>query len=473
MIKKVFCFLLILNIVIFSFTLSVNAVQGADTCAFEELELEDYLAIIDDMAETEEYPHFFAENADRYKDFQERYPDMPFETVIALVNVNNDMEGYRYVDIVTEPDELYVLLNKNFMLPQDWEPEELTNIGHGFLVRPEAAEQLEKMRAAMRDDNLNLVIVSTYRTIARQRNLFNNAASSRGVRRAERSIARPGHSEHNTGLAVDVLHRGATGSLSSMRFEGTSQFSWLVENAHEFGFILRYPQGYTEISGYIFEPWHWRFIGIPIATAMKNRGIVSYEDFYGRYLVQGMRDKVNEYIKEQQRLAEEAEAAALEAAELEAAETAARLAAEEAAEAELARIETVIRIASQAAADEALARTRLDAVGREAMVHDTTYINIHFTVMLSVLGLLATAAILYIANVKSIGLLSVLRQVRQGDGSSVLRRQRDGSSVLRRQRDGSFVLCRINTPFGTSFRQYLQAKLAFIIFKRFFRVAQN
>jgi hypothetical protein len=89
-----------------------------------------------------------------------------------------------------------------------------------------------------------------------------------------------------------------------MRFERSRQFAWLVENAHEYGFILRYPLGYTEISGYIFEPWHWRYVGIPIATAMHNKEIISYEDFYGRYLVQDMRDKVNEYIREQQRLAD-------------------------------------------------------------------------------------------------------------------------------------------------------------------------
>jgi LAS superfamily LD-carboxypeptidase LdcB len=214
------------------------------------------------------------------------------------------MEGYRYVDTVTEPDELYVLLNKNFALPQDWEPDELVRIGHGYFVRPEAAAQFEKMRAAMREDNLNLVIVSTYRSIERQRSLFNRARRSRGVERAERSIARPGHSEHNTGLAIDLMHRGASSPLSNMRFERTSQFSWLVKNAHEYGFILRYPQGYTDISGYIFEPWHWRYVGVPIATAMHNRGIVSYEEFYGRYFVQEMRDRVNEYIREQQRLAE-------------------------------------------------------------------------------------------------------------------------------------------------------------------------
>ena len=92
MIKKAAYFLFILNILLLSFTSSVSAAQGVDSCAFKELEFEEYLTIIEAIAETEEYPHFFDENAERYRDYQERYPDMPFDVVIALVNVNNDRE---------------------------------------------------------------------------------------------------------------------------------------------------------------------------------------------------------------------------------------------------------------------------------------------------------------------------------------------------------------------------------------------
>jgi len=379
MIKRVVCFLFILNILLLSFTSPVSAIHGVDSCAFKELEFEEYLAIIGAIAETEKYPHFFIENAERYEDYQERNPDMPFDVVIALVNVNNDMVGYRDVDIVADSTEISLLLNKNFSLPPDWVPDELIDIGRGYLMHPQAAEQFIIMREAMREDNLNLVVISTYRNFARQRNLFNNALATRGVARAERAFARVGHSEHHTGLAVDVMHRGHTGgTMTSMRFERSMQFSWLVENAHEYGFILRYPQGYLEISGYIFEPWHWRYVGVPIATAMYDREIVSYEEFYGRYLVQGMRDKVNEYIKEQQRLAEEAEAAAIAEAEaLEAAE----LAVAEAAEAELARVEAMIRAAAQTAAAEALANAEAEAAELEAAIRNASYFSIHFNVL--------------------------------------------------------------------------------------------
>jgi len=402
MMKRVFYFLFMLNILLLSFTSSVSAVYGVDACAFKELEFEEYLAIIGAIAEAEEYPHFFAENAERYNEYQERNPDMPFDVVIALVNVNNDMVAYRDVDIIADTTEISLLLNKHFSLPPDWVPDELIDIGNGYLMHPQAAEQFEKMREAMREDNLNLVVISTYRNFARQRNLFNNALASRGVVRAERAFARVGHSEHHTGLAVDVMHRGHTGgTMTGMRFERSRQFSWLVENAHEYGFILRYPQGYLEIGGYIFEPWHWRFVGVPIATAMYDREIASYEEFYGRYLVQGMRDKVNEYIKEQQRLAEEAEAAAAaEAAALEAA-IAAELAAAEAAEAEMARVEALIRAAAQTAAAEALANAEAELTELERIINDATNFSIHLSGMTSILGLTAIAAVLYVTSRES------------------------------------------------------------------------
>jgi D-alanyl-D-alanine carboxypeptidase len=445
MIKRVACVIFTIVIMLFSLTLTVNADQGADACAFRDLELEEYLAIIDTMAETGEHPHYFVENARRYMAFQVRYRDMPFETVIALVNVNNDLGSYHHVEIITEPDEIYVLLNKNFALPRNWMPDGLTSVGSGFQMRPEAAGKFNEMRAAMRDDGLSLVVVSTYRSIARQRNIFNNAAASRGVQRAERSIARPGHSEHHTGLAIDVMHRSAVSPMSRMRFENTAQFAWLVENAHEFGFILRYPQGYSQISGYIFEPWHWRYVGIPIATAMHNRGIVSYEDFYGRYLLQDMRERVNEFIVMQQRLAEEAEAAAVAAAAAEAAAIAAREAEEkaaaEAAAAELLRVEIMIRETLQTSAAETFENAEASAAMLGVSVFDVSYINRHFMIMTLMLVLSAAAAVLYVVSPK-----------------------RKASFALRRQGDGSFVLCRIKRvkPSSAIARlQYRQVKFAF------------
>jgi len=244
--------------------------------------------------------------------------------VIAYVNVNIDKGPYNDIEPVAEPDEITVLLNKHFALPSDWSPSDFVDIGSGHLMREEAATHFILMREAMREVNLNLVVVVTYRSFSTQRNHFNNALARSGRAVAEGSNARPGHSEHQTGLAVDVLHRGHDGGLMvNQGFERSRQLEWLVENAHNYGFILRYPNNYRNISGFIYEPWHWRYVSVPVATAMHERGIVLFEEFYGRYLVQGVVDKVNAYILHQQALAnaeKAAEEAAAEAAE--AAETA-------------------------------------------------------------------------------------------------------------------------------------------------------
>ena len=401
MIKKLACFLIILNSLLL-FTSPGSAVQGADFCAFEELEFEEYLAIIRVFAETEEYPHYFNENEDRYKDFQKRHPDMPFDVVIALVNVNNDLATYIDIETVTDPTEITVLLNKYFSLPPSWEPDGLIDIGFGYLMHPEAAEQLTKMREAMKEINLNLVVISTYRSYQRQIILYNEALETRTVERAERSYARAGHSEHQTGLALDILHMAySDGPLHEMRFELSTQYSWLMENAHEYGFLLRYPRGHLPLSGFVFEPWHWRFVGAQVATAMYNEGIVLFEEFYGRYLVQGMRDKVNEYIQEQQRLAEEAAAAAVAAAAEAAAEEAAKaaeLAAAEAAEAELARVEAIIKAAAQAAADEALEKAAAEAAELKALAAERSSAARYFIVLLVVIGVYAAASVLWVAR---------------------------------------------------------------------------
>jgi D-alanyl-D-alanine carboxypeptidase len=379
---------------------SANTNQGASACAFEYLEFEDYLAVISAIAETVEYPHFFIENEHRYEEYHSNNPDMPFDVMIALVNVNIDKGAYTDVYPVADPDEISVLVNKHFELPPDWSPDDFTDIGGGHLMREEAAAAFILLREAMGEAGLNLTVVITHRSYATQRNHFNNAVNRLGLASAEGGFARPGHSEHQTGLAIDVLHRAHDGGLMmNMGFENSRQFDWLVDNAHDFGFILRYPSGYRSLSGFIFEPWHWRYVGIPIATAMYNEAIALYEEFYGRYLVQGMRDKVNAYLIEQQELAEAAAAAELEAAEAAAvelaAEEAAALAAAQAAELEAAELAE----AEIAAAQEA-EKAAAEAAAEPAAVTVPFYENRHFLEIIPLFSIVAAVALSQILKKK-------------------------------------------------------------------------
>lgn len=248
------------------------------------LDFEAYRAMMSDISYAGEYPHFLEENAQRYYDFKTEHPDIPFCAIIAYVNVNVDLGFYDYIEAVGDPYNVSALVNKNFALPPDWMPSDFVSIGYGHRLREEAAEQFFKMREAIREAGLRLRVISSFRSYQAQADNHRRGVNRAGLESADRQFARAGHSEHQMGLALDILHRSGFNFMTQANFEYTEEFAWLLENAHMFGFILRYPAEYTHIHGYIFEPWHWRYVGVEIATAMFDDGIVLFEEFYGRYL---------------------------------------------------------------------------------------------------------------------------------------------------------------------------------------------
>jgi len=260
-----------------------------------DLYFDEFLDLVAGLAD-DEYPHFLVENADRYDAFQRLHPDISFCAIIAFVNVNVDLGFYYYIENVPNPYAVYALVNKHFTLPPDWEPYDFESIGHGHRLRAEAAEQFLLMRDAISEDGMRLAVISSFRSYQTQRNTHSRGVRRSGLESADRQFARAGHSEHQSGLAVDILHRTGYSFMTQARFENRREFEWLLDNAHNFGFILRYPYEYTHIHGYIFEPWHWRFVGVDIATAMHSRGIVLLEDFYGRYLAAGVLERVRQYL---------------------------------------------------------------------------------------------------------------------------------------------------------------------------------
>ena len=256
------------------------------------------------VMETLPYIHYIDENSYRYAAFQELNPDMPFDKVIALVNARVDIAPFNDIIIVCDPYCYKVLLNQNMSLPPGWAPDNLVDIGHGHRLQEEAAYMFLQMREAMIEEGLRVVVISTFRTLACQRYNFNNAAARWGRASAQRQFALPGHSEHNAGLAVDIMHRWHTEFMSDANFQNSREFAWLTENAHNFGFILRYPADYRHIHRFVFEPWHWRFVGIDAATTMFESGIGTLEEFYGRYHAHGVRQR-HEKLAYANRLLEE------------------------------------------------------------------------------------------------------------------------------------------------------------------------
>ena len=156
-----------------------------------------------------------------------------------------------------------LIVNKKYGLPKDYNPG----------VNKEAYEALKRMQADAMSIGLNLKLVSGFRSYNTQANLYNNYVKINGQAKADTFSAKPGHSEHQTGLAFDV---GSTKGA----FARTNESKWLTENCHLYGFIIRYPLGKTNITGYIYEPWHVRYLGVDTATKVKQSGL-TLEEYLG------------------------------------------------------------------------------------------------------------------------------------------------------------------------------------------------
>jgi D-alanyl-D-alanine carboxypeptidase len=123
-----------------------------------------------------------------------------------------------------------------------------------------------------------LIVQSGYRSYESQRTIHNAKVRALGKVRGENLAARPGFSEHQTGLAVDFAAKGVSTLQSS--FAKTKAGKWLAGNAYKFGFVLRYPSGKTSVTGYSYEPWHFRYVGVDLATAMHDQNISTLEEYF-------------------------------------------------------------------------------------------------------------------------------------------------------------------------------------------------
>jgi D-alanyl-D-alanine carboxypeptidase len=186
-----------------------------------------------------------------------------------------------------DTNSMAVLINKEFGLPEDYAPTDLVYPDVPFLfkekiekrqMRSEAAGALEELFAAAKKDGIYLAGVSAYRSTKTQTALFNRYVKKDGLEKAKTYSAEPGHSEHTTGLAIDVS--GSTGKCAAEScFGDTDEAKWLDKHVTEYGFIIRYPEGKEKITGYKYEPWHLRYVGKEMAKDIGERGI-TLEEYY-------------------------------------------------------------------------------------------------------------------------------------------------------------------------------------------------
>lgn len=195
-----------------------------------------------------------------------------------------------YSDIVTvtKPDSLHVLVNKNFRLPENYIPSDLVKVdvplynpsssNEANYLREEAAVALKDMFvAAKAQHGYKLIARSGYRSYKTQVSLYRNYVQTRGQLYADAFSARAGHSEHQTGLTMDITSESVSSGLSAT-FGVSKEGSWVAKHAHEFGFIIRYPEGRIKEVGYEYEPWHLRYVGVEAATEIYQNDLI-LEDY--------------------------------------------------------------------------------------------------------------------------------------------------------------------------------------------------
>jgi len=172
----------------------------------------------------------------------------------------------------TEPTYIkgILLANKIYPLPSTFAPEE----------NPEARQALNQMLEAAKQQGFDLVAFSGYRSFEYQTTLYNNYVNRDGQAAADRYSARPGYSEHQTGLAFDIGERGKEDVWLTEEFGETPAGQWLFAHAQEYGFILRFPQNKEEITGYMYESWHYRYVGKDVAKEIAKQSI-TLEEYLG------------------------------------------------------------------------------------------------------------------------------------------------------------------------------------------------
>ncbi|HEX4443856.1 MAG TPA: M15 family metallopeptidase [Galbitalea sp.] len=153
---------------------------------------------------------------------------------------------------------------------------------YGYQMQAPAAAALAQMFAAAKAAGAgNMEAQSSYRSYSAQASDHAALVSRDGLKVADNESARAGYSEHQTGLAVDIAPVPADGCNLEICFGTMAQGKWLAANAYKFGYLLRYPADKVAVTGYQYEPWHFRYIGIPLATEMHNEGVQTMEEFFG------------------------------------------------------------------------------------------------------------------------------------------------------------------------------------------------
>ena len=232
--------------------------------------------------------YFLWKNYDTYKEYinkkSSQTNNIDYNEIVTKVNVNRNYDFYTHTKETKMDKNSAILVNKYHSLPDKYAPNDLVDVssqyGYGQnKIRKEVLEAFKTMFESAKNDKITLIINSGYRDYNYQKSLYDEYKNNKGEQYADGYAARPNFSEHQSGLALDIITYGASGTT----FENTDAFKWLTNNADKYGFILRYPKGKEDITGYSYESWHWRYIGKDLATKVKNSNL-TFDEYYAYYI---------------------------------------------------------------------------------------------------------------------------------------------------------------------------------------------
>ena len=227
--------------------------------------------------------YYIEKNLNSYLKYKEENEDKSNKDIIAITNVGADKEWYSDIKPTDLSKGYLILVNKFNQLDEDYELEDLVTMSvqyafNGKLIRKDVDTAFGTMAAEARGSGLKIVANSTYRDYKYQDSIYRSNKNNKGQIYADNYVARPGHSEHQTGLSIDISTLNTTED-----FELTDEFTWLLNNAYKYGFILRYPKDKEYITGYNYESWHYRYVGVEVATKIKEENI-TFDEYYAYYV---------------------------------------------------------------------------------------------------------------------------------------------------------------------------------------------
>lgn len=229
-------------------------------------------------------PYYKSNNIKRYQDYHKLNNNLSVSDVVTRVNLNLDLPYYTNTKEAKYLNTFYTLVNKYNYLRDDFVPNNLVEMTtpyskEGIYLVEEARDNFYKLVDKAKEEGLTIRAISAYRGYTYQKRLYDKYVEADGVNKADTYSARPGFSDHQTGLAIDVDN-----TISSFEnFTNTKEYQWMLDNSYKYGFILRYPSGKESITTYQFESWHYRYVGLKLAKKIKASNL-TFDEYFTRYL---------------------------------------------------------------------------------------------------------------------------------------------------------------------------------------------